>query len=123
MVAPSMRSGAAAEALAAEYLKSQGLILLARNLRSRCGELDLVGLDGEVLVIVEVRQRGSRDFGGALASVTRRKQRRLIRAARFEWQRRPAWRTRTVRFDVVALQGRLDGTPAFEWIKDAFGCA
>jgi hypothetical protein len=54
--------------------------------------LDLVCLDGGVLVIVEVRQRIRGDFGGALASVNRSKQRKIIRATRFFWQRTPSWR-------------------------------
>jgi len=71
-------------------------------------------------VIVEVRHRATSDFGGALASVTRRKQRKLIRAAQFHWQRRPAWRARLLRFDVIAVHGRPDGTLCMEWIRDAF---
>jgi putative endonuclease len=112
--------GAAAEAAAAHYLQTHGLSVLARNLRCRAGELDLVCLEDGVIVIVEVRHRARADFGGALASVTRRKQRKLIRATQFQWQRRPAWRTRTLRFDVVAVQGRPDGTHEMEWIRDAF---
>ncbi len=107
--------GAAAEALAADYLICRGLTVMARNLRCRMGELDLVCLDGEVIAFVEVRQRAGTGFGGALASVTRRKQHKLIRAARYFGQRDRAWQRRAWRFDVVAVQG--DGV---EWIKDAF---
>jgi putative endonuclease len=116
----TIECGTAAEAAAAHYLRAQGLSVLARNLRCRAGELDLVCLDGGVIVIVEVRLRARADFGGALASVTQRKQRKLIRATQFHWQRRPAWRTRVLRFDVIAVQGRPDGTHGIEWIKDAF---
>jgi putative endonuclease len=115
-----MQCGAAAEDLAADYLRSRGLLVIARNLRCRAGELDLVCLDGAVLVIVEVRQRADRDFGGALASVNRRKQRKLIRAAGFHWQRLATWRSRAMRFDVIALQARPGHPPELAWIKDAF---
>ena len=118
-----IESGAAAEALAAEFLTTQGLSVIARNLRCKAGELDLVCLDGEVLVIVEVRQRGRADFGGALASVDWRKRRKLIRATRYQWQRRPEWRARVLRFDVLALQVRRDGTRDIAWVKDAFRAA
>ena len=118
-VTPGQR-GAAAEALAADYLRSQGLSVLARNLRCKVGEIDLVCLDGEVLVIVEVRQRGGADFGGAAASVTWAKQRKLIRATQYQWQRQPDWRSRLLRFDVIAVQGQSDGTYHLDWIKDAF---
>jgi putative endonuclease len=62
--------GAAAEQLAAQYLQVRGLRILARNLRCKAGELDLVCLHDGVLAIVEVRQRGSPEYGGAVGSVT-----------------------------------------------------
>lgn len=122
-VTSNLQRGAAAEALAADYLQTQGLSVVARNLRCKAGEIDLVCLDAEVLVIVEVRQRGRADFGGALASVTWRKQRKLIRATKFHWQRQAGWRARQLRFDVVALQGRPNGIQEITWIKDAFRAA
>jgi putative endonuclease len=118
-----MLRGAAAEELAADYLRSQGLDIVARNLRCKAGELDLVCRDGDLLVIVEVRHRGGRDYGGAVASVTLSKKRKLIRAAGFHWQRRSAWRLRAMRFDVIALQGPLDAAPELIWIRDAFRAA
>jgi putative endonuclease len=115
-----VQSGAASERLAAEYLQARGLAVLARNVRCRAGELDLVCLDGGVLAIVEVRQRVRIDFGGALASVTWRKQRRIIRAAQFLLQRQAQWRRRVMRFDVLAVEGVPDGAHRIVWIKDAF---
>jgi len=116
----TVECGAAAEAAAAYYLQTQGLSVLARNLRCKAGELDLVCLDGGVIVIVEVRHRATADFGGALASVTWRKQRKLIRATEFLRLSRPEWRARALRFDVIAVQGRPDGTHDMDWIRDAF---
>jgi len=115
-----LQTGTASEQLAAEYLCAQGLVVLGRNVRCRAGELDLVCLDGGVLAIVEVRQRARRDFGGALASVTWRKQRKIIRAAQFFLQRRAEWRIRVMRFDVLAVEGVPDGAHRIVWIKDAF---
>jgi putative endonuclease len=121
-VSPSLKAarGAASELMAAQYLQTKGLEVLARNLRCRAGELDLVCLDRGVLAIVEVRQRIRRDFGGALASVDERKQRKLILAARYFWQRQPTWRTYPMRFDVVGVEGLPDGAHCIHWIKDAF---
>jgi putative endonuclease len=112
--------GAAAEGLAAAYLENRGVAVLARNVGCKTGEIDLVCRDGEVLAMVEVRQRCSRDFGGALASVTRRKQRKIIRAAGFLLQRNAAWQRCLLRFDVIGVLGLPDCAPEFEWIKDAF---
>ena len=97
--------------------------MIARNLRCKAGEIDIVCLDREVLVVVEVRQRGRADFGGASASVTGRKRRRIIRAAGFYWQRFSQWRARPMRFDVIALEGPLDGQHDITWIKHAFSTA
>jgi putative endonuclease len=115
-----LQRGAAAEQLAARYLQVRGLQILARNLRCKAGELDLVFLDEDVLAIVEVRQRESSRFGGALASVTWRKQRKIIRAAQFFLRREPLWRGLAIRFDVLAVEGLPDGAHRVEWIKDAF---
>jgi putative endonuclease len=116
----SQRQGAAAEQLAADYLQARGLKLLARNLRCRAGEIDLVCLDGELLAIVEVRQRSAENFGGALASVASAKQRRIMRATRFFLRCRPHWRNRAIRFDVLAVQGTPWGAHDVLWVKDAF---
>jgi putative endonuclease len=115
-----LQRGAAAELLAANYLQVRGLKVLGRNLRCKAGELDLVCLDGDVLAIVEVRQRASSRFGGALASVTRAKQRKIIRAAQFFMQRHPSWRNLAIRFDVLAVQGLPTGAHRIDWVKDAF---
>lgn len=119
MIAPHIARGAEAEALAARYLESQGLAVVARNLRCRGGEIDLVCLHGDELVIVEVRLRARADFGGALASVSRLKRRKLLRATQYHWQRRPEWRARRLRFDVVGVEGTL-ADARLTWVRDAF---
>jgi putative endonuclease len=116
----ALARGAAAEVLAAEYLKAQGLSLCAKNVRCKGGEIDLVCYDRGTLVMVEVRQRSRSDFGGALASVSWGKQRKFIRAAKYAAQREPHWRALPIRFDVIAIQGFPDGTHTLEWVKDAF---
>lgn len=115
-----MQRGAAAEELAAQYLQARGLKILARNLRCKAGELDLVCFDDGVLAIVEVRQRGCLKFGGALASVTHSKQRKIIRAAQFFLRHEKHWRNLSMRFDVLAIEGRPDAAHRVEWVKDAF---
>ena len=95
-------------------------MVVAQNLRCKAGELDLVCLDRDVLAIVEVRQRGRLDFGGPLASVDRRKQHKIIRAARFLIRGQPQWRSHAMRFDVVGVEGLPDGTCRIVWVKDAF---
>jgi putative endonuclease len=88
---------------------------VARNFRTRLGEIDLVARDGDTLVFVEVRMRSGASFGGALESITPRKQRRIAAAARqFLGRFRRAPRCR---FDVVALDGA-----GIRWLRAAFEC-
>jgi putative endonuclease len=114
-----LQRGLAAEQLAAEHLQTRGVKILGRNLRCKAGELDLVCLDDGVLAVVEVRQRGSAGYGGALASVTFAKQRKIIRVTQF-FLREKHWSHVPLRFDVVAIEGLPEGAHRVEWIKDAF---
>ena len=112
-------AGEAAEDAALAHLKSFGLELIARNYRCKGGELDLVMLDGNTLALIEVRYRSSDDYGGAGASVTWFKQRRIILAARYLLATHRHLRRYPARFDVVAVGSGLRG-PQIEWIKAAF---
>lgn len=116
MVSEAASRGAAAEAQAATLLQKAGLTLLDRNARSRGGELDLVALDGDVLVVVEVRARSRGSFAGAAESVDPRKQARIVQATQAWLLRHPVHARRLVRFDVVGFDG--DGPP--HWWRSAF---
>lgn len=116
---PRHQAGAAAEYAAAQYLVSQGLTLLDANVRYRDGELDLVMRDGGTLVFVEVRYRASAKFGGAAASVTPTKQRRLIRAATRYLAAHPAYAALPCRFDVIGAEGDQIA-PQLTWLHAAF---
>jgi putative endonuclease len=63
-------AGARAESVAALFLEARGLTIVARNFRTRRGEIDIIARDGATLVFVEVRLRRSQSFGGAGASIT-----------------------------------------------------
>ncbi|MBE2211432.1 MAG: YraN family protein [Xanthomonadaceae bacterium] len=112
-------TGAAVEAAAARHLASRGLVLLDANVRYVDGELDLVMRDGDTLVFVEVRYRASDDFGGAAASVTPAKQRRLVRAATRYLASHPSLAALPCRFDVVGAEGDADA-PTLTWLRAAF---
>ena len=119
MQAAHLRDGAAAEALAARHLERHGFTIIARNVRCRGGEVDLIADDERSLVFVEVRLRKNGRFGGAAASITASKQQRVILAAQ-HWLagdgRRHA--NRACRFDAILLDG-LDAA-RIEWIRGAF---
>lgn len=107
--------GREAEALAARYLEGHGQRLLERNFLVRGGEIDLICRDGKTLVFVEVRLRSRSDFGGAGASITASKRRRIILAARHYLAGKPEC---DCRFDCVLLDGLEE--KRIEWIKNAF---
>lgn len=114
---PAQSKGQRAEDRALAFLQAQGLRLLERNYRCRYGEIDLVMEDGASLVFVEVRYRSSMRYGGALESVDRRKQAKLLTTARYFLQERG--QGRSARFDVAALSPAA-GDWAVQWVKDAF---
>jgi putative endonuclease len=114
------RCGRRAEELAAEFLRAAGCDILERNYRRRLGELDLVAVRAGVLVVAEVRTRASSAYGGAAASVDRRKQRRITRAASALLQERCALARLPVRFDVIVVSDPQGPAPRIEWIQHAF---
>jgi putative endonuclease len=108
--------GDAAEKLAEQFLRKQGLKLVDRNFRVRKGEIDLIMTDADTLVFVEVRMRTHAGFGGGAASIGPAKQRRLIAAAHhYLGTLKP---TPPCRFDAVLLN-QLDES-RIEWIRNAF---
>ncbi|MCK9511427.1 MAG: YraN family protein [Pigmentiphaga sp.] len=118
-VSETQRRGARAESRALAMLEAEGLRLVARNVGSALGEIDLIMREGPRLVFVEVRSRSSATarHGGALASVNAAKQRRLARTAALyltvSLGRRGPWPA--CRFDVVAVEGAT-----MAWVRGAF---
>ncbi len=108
-------AGKAAEKLAEQFLGNRGLKTVTRNYRCRGGEVDLICTERSTLVFVEVRLRRNESFGGAAASITAAKRRRIVTAARHYLAGAPE---RACRFDVIALD-RLE-LASVEWIRDAF---
>jgi len=112
-------SGALIEQAAYEYLQQQSLALLARNFRSRSGEIDLIMRDRDCVVFVEVRYRASTQFGGGAVSVDHRKRRKIIHTAEYFLLRNPQLGNVACRFDVIAATGSAH-QPDLTWIRNAF---
>ena len=116
MSAPRGRAG---EEFAAQWLAQRGVTVVARNVRTAAGELDLVCRDGGAVVFVEVKWRDGVVLASPLAAVDARKRARLVRAG-------ACWcadhgHDGAVRFDVVGITGPLDGRARVEHIRNAFG--
>ena len=104
--------GNTAEALALSWLEHPGYELIQANYLRRVGEIDLVVRhpDQRTVVFVEVRYRRLQDYGGALASVTPRKQQRLRRTAGL-WLAQYGTDRTPARIDVIALCPASAQTP------------
>ena len=100
--------------MAAAFLESHGLVIIARNVRSRFGEIDLIAKERDTVVFVEVRLRRSAHFGGASASITAAKRSRLSAAAQTYIATLRG--TPPCRIDAVLLDS-LDPR-RIEWLRD-----
>lgn len=112
--------GDGGEALAAAYLVGKGYQILARNFRTRMGELDIVAQEpGNRLIFVEVKTRRGNLYGSGAEAVTAAKQRHLLLAAEVFLSQRKLWDL-PMRFDVVEITWRGD-EPSIRHIENAFG--
>ncbi len=106
--------GRRAERLAAWWLRLKGYRILAQDLRTPVGEIDLIARRGAVLAIVEVKTRP--DLSQAGYALSPRQQARIQRAAAAFLQREPALARLDLRFDVVLVApGRLPRHLADAW--------
>ncbi|MBB3107874.1 putative endonuclease [Psychrobacter luti] len=136
LTSPTQRQGSRFEQQACEFLQAQGLILVAQNWQQpKVGELDLImiekGRAWSTLVFIEVRQRQRSGFGDAALSVTKNKQNKIIKAARYFLQQHPEYSEYDCRFDVVAYDTNTKNSTSdikemlpenihSEWLQGAF---
>lgn len=116
-----MLDGYSYETKSERLLQDYGLHIIARRYRCKAGEIDLIAHDDHCLVFAEVRARRSLNYGGAAASVDRRKREKITRCAKVFLAKNPAWRQLPARFDVIAwepstVSGKIEG----RWIQAAF---
>jgi putative endonuclease len=104
------------ERLAESFLAAKGFTLIERNFFCKAGEIDLIMKEGEYLVFIEVRYRENKEFGGALASITPSKQKKLRRSAEYYLIKHFNNSPPPCRFDVVGIEGNNE----IEWVKNAF---
>ena len=119
MLNKPQRFGQKAEAMAARFLKRRGYKIIARNHRTRSGEIDIIAREGETLVFVEVKARTSLRYGSAKAAVTPHKQRQVARVA-LSYLKMTDQSHVKARFDVVTVT-RRDGRHTIDLIRNAFG--
>ena len=109
------QTGKRYENIALSYLKKAGLKHIASNVNYPVGELDLIMQENNIWVFIEVRFRRSAQFGGAILSVTPKKQQRILQAA-LHWfaDNNLSIEQESCRFDIFAITGNQ-----VEWIENA----
>jgi putative endonuclease len=111
--------GNAGEQEAARYLQGKGYEILARQLRNRAGEIDLIARHEGRIVFVEVKTRRSHIAGHPAEAVNRRKQQQLGRAALL-WLKQHQLLNAPCRFDVIAITWQAASAPHIEHYLAAF---
>ena len=136
LTSPTQRQGSRFEQQACAFLQAQGLMLIAQNWQQpKVGELDLImiekGRAWSILVFIEVRQRQRSGFGDAALSVTKNKQHKIIKAARYFLQQHPEYNDYECRFDVITYDTNTKNNSSDvketspkntqpEWLQGAF---
>jgi putative endonuclease len=110
--------GKMSEMVAADFLKDQGLAIVAQNVRCPLGEIDLVARQGNIHVFVEVKSRFASGHGLPQESVTWAKRKRLTRLAQWYIKQHRLHR-QPARFDVIAITWQ-GNEPSIHWIPNAF---
>ncbi|MBI4642002.1 MAG: YraN family protein [Candidatus Tectomicrobia bacterium] len=112
--------GKKGEELATQFLIRKGYTILEQNYRSPLGEIDLIALDGLTIVFTEVKTRRSASFGPPALSVTKQKQKKLVKLAQMYILQKNL-RAIACRFDVISIVARPDGSlEDLDHIENAF---
>lgn len=109
------KKGTEYEQVAAGYLQRQGVNILEYNYRSRRGEIDLIGRDGEYTVFFEVKYRTNDRKGAPAEAVNFAKQKTICRVADYYRMTHGMGEFSAVRYDVIAIEGET-----ITWYKNAF---
>lgn len=114
----AMKLGEKGEQLARQFLQDQGLRILETNWRHRRAEVDIIAMEGQVMVFVEVKTRSRTRYGPPERFVTLQKEKLLARAAgAYMEQKAHHWE---IRFDVIAITWDNDQDYRLEHLRDAF---
>lgn len=110
--------GKSGEDLAATLLKENGYKILARNFKTKIGEIDIIASDKDTISFVEVKTRHSDRFGLPQESISSSKQRQISKAA-LAYLKDNKLLNKKARFDVVSIILSQD-QPKINLIKNAF---
>ena len=110
--------GKSGEELAVDLLRENGYKIIARNYKTRLGEIDIVAHEKDTVCFIEVKTRRSDRFGFPQDAILKTKQRQISKAA-LGFLKDNNMLGKNARFDVVCVLLSQD-TPKLDLIKNAF---
>jgi putative endonuclease len=111
--------GKRAENIAADHLAKHNVKLTSRNFHCRFGEIDLIGLEQEILLFIEVRYRKNEHYLAAVETIDQHKCKKIVITSEYYLNKHKKYQSYFCRYDVITLTGELE-KPVIEWIKNAF---
>ncbi len=107
------------EQIAVDFLQKQGYRMVKRNFRCPYGEIDLIAKEKDIWCFIEVKARKSKSFGYGFDSVTRAKQKHIIKVAQY-YLNQSALYEAPARFDVVSIDFVSEKDYQIQLIRNAF---
>ena len=112
--------GAKWEKVAGEFLERHGIQVIQYNFRCRFGEIDIIGMDEDVLVFYEVKYRRDAEYGKPAEAVGSRKQKVIIKVSDYyRMVNNISWDT-PIRYDVIVIQGNVIELIPAAFMRDGF---
>ena len=106
------------EQKASEYLSKKSIDIFGRNVRTKYGEIDLIGMEGDEIIFFEIKTRKSKRFGYPEISVNKNKQQRLIEAAQ-AYMSENEINIHNWRIDVISISIDSHEKAEIQWFKNA----
>ena len=112
-------SGKHAENVAVNYLRKQKVNIIERNFLCRLGEIDIIGSHNQEIIFFEVRYRSNDSHGSAAQSITKLKQKKIIKTAQYWLTQNKTKQSHAMRFDAILFDQKIN-YQHLTWLKAVF---
>jgi putative endonuclease len=106
------------EEQAEKFLVENGVVILAKNIHTKYGEIDLLGIKDNCLLFIEVKTSQTRKYGFPEVSVNAKKRDHMSKAAQKYIQDHEDI-SNDWRIDVVSIEVDLQNNTEIKWFKNA----
>lgn len=111
--------GSHGEKKALVFLKKKGFVILARNYKTKLGEIDIIARDKDTLAFIEVKTRQANTFGSGFEAVIKPKQKAMAKAA-LTYLKEKNLLQKKARFDVISILFPPQGETRIDLLENAF---